>query len=412
MIVSFPYTNPIVFSIRDAYHNYQDAYRHEQNGCFIQPFAKGDLISFQLQWTGRRKSTTHTLKIELVINGKRTQYRTYTLLGVVTCGTLYNSYCKQELYNYFYVKGYYVFCNKTEGVADAQGTSLLHTGDKFYFVVTADGVEYESNTLQYVSDTSESKLLHYNNTTSVVFDTVFRAVAKGYDIRLPGTFLHPKPGASKEVFESYGRDLELITAQPYENIELEIGKTRGIPDWWIKRLNYIFHCDLKSIDGIDYELTSNAAIEPEYTQGYNFAWLKIEMAPKKNSMSYLIGATDRNVLGGTVIQPFVTSHKVPSVETATIGIVGSGHWYLGDGGTGLLTELEVSQIAGNDEARIDITAKHNLSDKEKSMTLYLYDAQTNTVIDSITLLQKCCKQGISYGSVGDTLFVYEKTLIN
>lgn len=418
MIVSFPHTNPVVFSRLGAYDSYQDAYAHEQRDCFLQSFAKGDCITFQTRWSKVLRTTVHTLKVEVVRKGVRHTVAEHSITGECSGGTYSGCHYGQSAIDNRYASGYYVFSCKVENVKDTSSVSILSPEDIFHFIVTVGGEEYESNSIRYTGNVSGTKLLHYNHTAGNALDTIFSVVPKGYDVRLPACFLHPTPGVDREVFESNRRDLELVSATPSENIQLEIGGQRGVPDWWIRNLNHIFHCDRKSIDGVEYELTANASLEPLRTDGYNSSWLRVEMARKKSRFSYVEGAADKP--SAPIIDVVERQERIHAeLELVETGSTEGGNsqtvreWYIDDEGSGALEKFTFSRVSGTGSQKVEVVSSYkNFTGAAEQYVVYVKDILTDEIIGTITLTVQPWNEGISFGVVGDTLFVKEKLIIN
>jgi len=408
MIVSFPYTNPIVFS-DGSYENFHDAHRNEVSRCFIQPFAKGDLITFQLNWRKAIQGKSVHLKLEVVINNIKHPYRYYSIAGETIGGELYTSYFKQVVVSNF-ANGYYVFSNKINDIKDDDGYSLLKERDVFYFVVTIDNIEYKSNRLEYIRNVENTKLLFYNQTNKqngqMIFDTDFSLVARGYNVRLPAVFAPPMYGANKEIFESYQRDINMIAAQPFENISIEIGRFSGLPDWFIRNLNTIFLCDLKMIDGVGYELISQSEFKADRPMGYNASWLNIELAKKTNTMSFSRGAADSLI---SIVNPTVVVGRfddiIVEIETDV-----NRFWYLTD--IENMLRFDISRVAGRGSSDIAFTLPANLTGIDQFYRFNIVDILSEEIISVIEIQQEPRLAGISIGTVGDTLYAWERRIIN
>lgn len=415
MKVSFPHTNPIVFSTQGAYHNYMDAYGHEERHCFIQPFCHGDRIVFHVLWSGADSSKFVSLKVDVVEDGTVHSLYSYSFRGDAVGGTYGKSFYRQTAVAGGRANGQYYFSSVVENIGGMAVNAVVHPGDVFFFRVTIGGVVYESNTLRYSVDIGGTKLLHYNSSNDYVFDAQVSDSGYGFDVRLPAFFLHPEPGAYKEVFEGYSRDLELVSATPFENIELEVGGNTGIPDWFVKNLNVIFHCDMKSIDGVMYELTVDSAIEPERVDGYNNCWLRIGMAGKENALSWTHGSNDaidtdterddNVVVIGT--DPGLIDHI--DIDDDDLGGGGNGRpWFIDViGGV-----FKPNKLSGVGVGKVIIHAGRNLGKEKRTGELLLKDFNTGKLIKRYVLVQEPWKIGISYGTVGDTLFVREKRIVN
>ena len=405
MIVSFPFTNPIGFNLEGMYHNYLDAFGMEQVECYVQPWCSGDIVSWQVCWYRRSTAYSTDVRIEIEVNGERRLFRQYTgIQGDVSGGAFYTTYYVSRMESAAFSNGYYVFSDTIENVTDSHSQRMLQEGDRFRFVVTVSGKTYVSGPQVFAEDREGTKLLHYTDTRKRLFDTQFSAVQKGYEIRLQAVFEHPEPVANMEFMESYERDIELVSAVPAENIVLEIGGNRGIPDHLVRNLNHILHCDTKSIDGVAYELTPDAKIEPERVDGYNPAFLRIGMARKRNVFSLQTGAADKKLIPIVIDKDSILVH----LEFADADL----HWYLDDDSSGDLIGAEVSQWNGIGSAEVRLTLPKNTGDVDRKWRITVRNYADDSVIAEVSHIQKRTMVGIDYGIVGDNFFVRERTIRN
>lgn len=405
MIVSFPFTNPVAFNLEGTYHNYMDAFGVEQLGCHVQPWAKGDLISWQVCWYKRSTAYTTDVRLDIEVNGVSRLFRQYSgIQGDVSGGTFYTTYYISMTESPAYSNGCYVFSDRIENVTDSGNQRMLHEGDRFRFILTVGGTRYESGPQAFVADKYGTKLLHYSHTRKRLFDTQFSSVQKGYEIRLHAMFEHPEAVVNSEFMESYERDIELVSAVPAENIVLEVGGNRGVPDWLVRNLNHIFHCDIKSVDGVAYELTPDAKIEPERVDGYNPAFLRIGMARKRNVFSLQTGAADKKLIPIVIDKDSILVH----LEFADADL----HWYLDDDSSGDLIGAEVSQWNGIGSAEVRLTLPKNTGDVERKWRITVRNYADDSVIAEVSHIQKRTMVGIDYGIVGDNFFVRERTIRN
>jgi len=403
MIVSFPFTNPVAFNREGTYHNYADAFGMEQTECHVQPWCEGDLVSWQVCWYRRSTAYATDVRLDIEVNGVSRPFRQYSgIQGNVDGGTFYTSYYSSRTESAAFSNGRYVFSDRIENVRDSANQPMLHVGDGFRFLLTINGIRYESGPQKYLAERDGTKLLHYSHTKNRLFDTQFSAVQKGYEIRLRAAFEHPEPVANAEFMESYERDIELVSAVPAENIVLEIGGNRGMPDWLVRNLNHILHCDIKSIDGIPYELTPDAKIEPERVSGYNFAFLSVQMAKKKNEFSLRTGSSDKWLI------PIVIDDDVLEIHLPNVG--DDVHWYLDDDREGGLIEAEVSQWNGIGAADVSVALPRNRGRAEREWHITVRNHADDSVIAETVIFQKRRMIGIDYGIVDDNFFVREQTV--
>ncbi len=403
MIVSFPFTNPVAFNHEGLYHNYSDAFGMEQVECYVQPWCSGDIVSWQVCWYRRSTAYSTDVRIEIEVNGERRLFRQYTgIQGDVSGGAFYTTYYVSRMESAAFSNGYYVFSDTIENVTDSHSQRMLQEGDRFRFVVTVSGKTYVSGPQVFAEDREGTKLLHYTDTRKRLFDTQFSAVQKGYEIRLQAVFEHPEPVANMEFMESYERDIELVSAVPAENIVLEIGGNRGIPDHLVRNLNHILHCDTKSIDGVRYELTPDAKVTPERVEGYNPAFLSVGMAKSRSEFSLCEGSADRKIVPFIVVGGNEVIHILVKVDPQV-------HWYLDDFGTGMLIDADVSQWNGIGPEEVTVSLPVNTSGKPVEWRIRIMDRFSGKALEVFSHVQLCMKLGIGYGIVEDNFFVRKRT---
>lgn len=403
MKVFFPYCNPIQFKKEGVYENYLDAQVFEESNAFLQPFCEDDRIQFIVNWSDI-EIFTHNIRIDVIVNGVRVTYKEHNVLVYGFGGDYYTSYFNQQLQSRTSASGYYIFSNLIKDIK-VNNTCLIQNCDEFQFVVNIFGVDYFSNTITLISDISETKLLQYGSVSSsrtkqseyVQFDTLFSALFEPFEIRLPATFLQPKYKTNKEIFMSYSMNIELVSAIPFENIVLEIGKSIGIPDWFIRSLNFIFHCRGKKIDGVEYELTADSNLDSEIIEGYNLRYLKVELAPTKNKYSFV-----NEVASVLPILSEITLSRLGKIMTGSITISGLGEWYFDDNKSGTLLSISLSQIKGLNESEVTITSPLNKTGIDTEYTLVF---KTKDSEIEIKVIVPPIKSGIGFGKIGETFYI-------
>ena len=70
-----------------------------------------------------------------------------------------------------------------------------------------------------------------------------------------------KTGAKEHLFIDQSYDSRLISSKPYTAFEATFGNERGLPDYAIDKLNYIWSCNSVRLDGVEYSKESEAAFE-------------------------------------------------------------------------------------------------------------------------------------------------------
>ena len=418
MRVIIPHTNPIVFDKPGTYRNWMDATLVEETPRFVQKFTYGDRIQWQIRWEKVRRNRTHNVKVYVTVNaGAKQTYASFSITGVSTqhVGSNMSSYVevRQSAVDGTFANGLLTFTALADSM-NISNVTLLNYGDCFYFTIAIDGNEYESNMLTYLNPTSQllddTKVIGYGNSYDCN-DTVFNLMVKDYEVRIPARFHHPKECVEKSVFQADDMSFELVSASPYETIDLLIGQDRlGIPDWFAKNLNFILHCDHKTIDGIGYEVTTESEFTVQRTDTYNFAMYSINISRINDEWSDSFGSADVpfevipvNPIYGNVLHPL---EGILQIETAEKSYVVPS-----DSTPNNMILIETLSIPIGSSS-ISYVFSKNLSSVAVPIVLEFRSAKTDRLLKTITLSNSPWNKGIGFGSVGDTFYVHEQVIIN
>ena len=370
----FPHVNPIVFFKDGTYQNWMDATRYLPGNCYIQKYAINDRLTFQIRIIDEfdRSYLYRSYRLNIFKHDLRT--------GVVT--NVYNE--EQEITDRWHV--FSVTKRISEITTDTNEFYLraeirLMDNQIPSFPITLHTVNYESNTLQLITEPEEiqdTKVIRYTNSTDK-FDTLFGEMPAGFEIRLPALFGQPTPGQSSNIFESYQRDLELISATPFENINLYIGQDNiGIPDWHLKNINAILCCDYKAIDRVQYELLPEADLTPIKADNYLFGWLDVAMAKAKNEFSLFY----QEPFGDSPIS--ITSVNA-TAEAGTYEVIvnSSGDFYLESTNNTFFTFSPTFGYAGQTVITVTVNESFSTDSRTGQITAYLEENPSVFAIGNI-----------------------------
>jgi hypothetical protein len=151
---------------------------------------------------------------------------------------------------------YYAYCDLNVGTDSGYVQFELYHGT----TRIAESLVYERNPT-YTSDLKTITFSSTINDFGVIFnhssyDPTFKlCVECGF---IPSGF---KVKSNKEDFTDQNMDNSVIFAMPYETEILTLGDSLGIPNWLVRKLNYIFMLQTVLIDSIQYVPTPEANIE-------------------------------------------------------------------------------------------------------------------------------------------------------
>lgn len=403
MKVCFPHTNPIAFErLIGEYQPYMDAYESEGDECWAMPILQTDLLTFQMYWRGNVSQ-----KIRFVVDAKYIDDDGGT--GNVNLHDFYitsDSYMAvdtntppawgvENIRSGAVCNGFFYFNRLISNFGLPVNTKYFRISVGIDDIGGTDYTYYHSSWMKPVTETKGTKLVQYTDSREYHFDTFFGKMPNFYSMRLPAVFLHPSPKAEKEVFQGYDMSTELVSASPYETVTLEIGGNKGLPDYIVRNLNFIFHCDTKTIDGVEYELSPDANFEPQRVERYNLSWLDIELCPKdtKNGIEHNQGSG--NVVPQIVITPITIEDLTLQIEYPE-----NRMWRVQADST-----MYLSRRSGMGSAEVTARVQKNLTASSITYSLSLYDVESNTAVYAKSLIVEPVTVGIGYGIVGDTLYV-------
>lgn len=389
--IFFPKTNPIVFDKRGTYHSYQDAIIHEATRDFIQQFAETDRVAFQITWDSLTWCSFPKFEVILNINGEDVLFKEITASD--TSGGDFPAF--------FYKRtkptgknlggGVFGFSYILKDIKNE--TQLINNGDCFYFKIKIEDSTFESNKLICDNNTERTKLIKYFQSTregEISYGTHFYVMPQGYNIRLQAEFTEIQPKASKEVFQTYKGDFELVSAMPYKVEILQIGNRNGtgLPDWFVENLNFIFHLDNKYIDGVSYELTDNSDFNLDRVLKYNNRFLQLELC-KKEQEGFLIGSGYLRIF-----------HDPTTPTSGKIDVITNGNYYLQGG-----LEIDMSEfiVTGNSTVTYELGANH--TDEPITIIVDVLDLETDLKVDEVEIVIPPANEGLCYEELCTELYL-------
>jgi hypothetical protein len=119
--------------------------------------------------------------------------------------------------------------------------------------------EYWSDWLDIKAEWPNTLLYEYSNSRyhmDVLFETgiVFR-------LRVEVTLGRLVPGSDDYVYTDQRRNPYTLSSTPYRGFALSMGGAKGIPDWLVDKLNFIWSCNSIFIDGRSYAKSGETKFE-------------------------------------------------------------------------------------------------------------------------------------------------------
>lgn len=183
----------------------------------------------------------------------------------------------QKLLN-IYQAGFYVY---------EATISLASIPPGLYYVKVLAGSKTLISEPICVQTTHEKTILfEYWNTKyhqDVIFETGIH-----FSFRCEAMIGFLNPGNQEVVYEDQKLNPTVISSRPFSSFKLWIGSERGIPDWVIKKMNYIWSCNSVLLDGHSYAKNSDAKLEIKEEDGYPMRGLAFDIREGINRGSKII----------------------------------------------------------------------------------------------------------------------------
>jgi len=373
--VGFPYVNPIFFTKTGNTHIFDDSQKNELTMLQDQVYKSTDRLTFQVRSYDVPLTLTENT---IILRVSSVQNNTPTVIGTFTYDTVNKNQC-------------YSFNETISNLTAIEAKKQFYIKIELIYILTSTSAEtivdtYYSNNLIVKTYTEGTKLIRYANYYDR-FDALFSEMNGGFEIRVPAVFMCPTPTHENNIFESYEKNVELVSSHVGEQTEIEIGGAFGLIYQQIKTIGYILACSNKIIDGIAYELAPESSITYSKVAIYHNRKINVMMSSKKSKYS--------DVFATPAIVPAITEIEIPSVITTgiSINIGGSGNWavdYDPQFDDGSYNKLVISGMVQSGDGKIILKADENTTgeDRVKVITIKSLDDPTITKTITVTQLKK------------------------
>ena len=389
--IGFPYVNPIFFTKTGNTHIFDDSQKNELTILQDQVYKSTDRLTFQVRSYDVPLTLTENT---IILRVSSVQDNISTVIGTFTYDTVNKNQCysfNEIISDLTAIEERKQFCIKIELIYILISTSAETIVDTYY-----------SNNLIVKTYTEGTKLIRYANYYDR-FDALFSEMTGGFEIRVPAVFMCPTPTHENNIFESYEKNVELVSSHVGEQTEIEIGGAFGLIYQQIKTIGYILACSNKIIDGIAYELAIESNITYSKIAIYHNRKINVMMSSKKSKYS--------DVFATPAIAPAITEISIPSTQSTglQLAVSGNGNWYIDydpqweDGSN---NKLVISGVLQNGDGKIILKADENTTgeDRVKQITIKSIDDPSISKVITVTQL-KSTEIGIGTMIVADDFIV-------
>lgn len=135
-----------------------------------------------------------------------------------------------------------------------------------------------------ISENIENTLVleytHYKFKGDIIFETGFTPY-----LRLAATLKYKQPLSKDILYEDQILDESLLKSDPYDLYTLYMSDPAGIPDYLVKKLNWLFSCSTVLIDGRQYTKSDGAKFEEASEDDYPMRGWTLELRETLNRSS-------------------------------------------------------------------------------------------------------------------------------
>lgn len=272
-IIYIPLLNPIKFVELDPVQLPQYLTKH-----FDDFWASEQLQSYETVINVTQKyQTSDTIYLQFESNFASIQ------MSVIDCDqTALLTQAATQVRANKYLAGYYVYELTLSLAAFSAGTIWLKLslglGSKFMISEPIELAEKWPNTILY----------QYNNSkyhgdvvfeTGIVFGFRCEAVIEGYE-----------PGSERTSYRDQKLNPATLKVRPFDSFTVVAGHRVGIPDWVVKRMNWIWSCDNVLLDGKSFAVLDDGKLDDqEIHKQYPLKHWALKIQEGVNRASKIVG---------------------------------------------------------------------------------------------------------------------------
>ena len=132
-------------------------------------------------------------------------------------------------------------------------------------------------------------LLEYWNSRwhgDVVFETGIR-----FGLRVEGNIGRVNPGRETKSYSDQKENPTVLSSKGFRTFPLNIGGSRGVPDWMVDKFNLVWTCNHVMIDGKYFAATTESKQEYSEQKNYPMRGITMDVREGYNRGSKIVGGT-------------------------------------------------------------------------------------------------------------------------
>lgn len=164
---------------------------------------------------------------------------------------------------------------------------------------------------------------YYNSYNT--YDVFFTTGAK-FRFRIEAAIMDYEPGGDTADFIDETHNGELLSATPFDSFKLYIGDAAGVPDWALKILNFIVHCDnwkFQIKNGDKKQYVKQGKWDINRVKGWSLYGASIDVIPAENIYSLQLNALslEPGILTGFTLGTNFFGTSVQQINVEEINII-------------------------------------------------------------------------------------------
>jgi|ERR1051326_2242735 hypothetical protein len=150
-------------------------------------------------------------------------------------------------------------------------------------------IGYISEPIELAEKFENTLLFSYFHTRyheDVIFETGIR-----YYFRVEGSLGRLMPGSTDSLYIDQKHNPYTVSSKPFSGFPLTVGDERGVPDWVVQLMNYIWSCNNVIIEGKPYGRSSDFKLELVEEKPFPMRVINMDILPGINRGSKVINPT-------------------------------------------------------------------------------------------------------------------------
>ena len=233
----------------------------------------------------------------------------------------------------------------------------------YRFTLSGGATRYYSGPICVKDVHKFTSLISYRNTYNVQ-DMAF-STGTTFNIRVEVQDGGIVPKSNDAVYSDDIGGFQILSSDPFSNLRINIGGTKGIPGYLMKIVNRVFSCDTTYIDGVRVVKTDGSTFEEVSQENYSLRSWNIEVS-KGDDVS------DEHVITLDGVVERLLDNAFSS-STHELKLFSTGNWRVVGGYPDWVTVTPVSGVSFRQDISVSVLQNEDLTARRAVIRFQLLD---------------------------------------